>query len=59
MDKRKATMYASPPRSGTGTKFRITLPPTWVRAMGLSEENKSVELGFDGDKIIISKKEAD
>jgi len=39
-----------------GTK--ITLPLSWVEAMGLSEENKEAQLIFDGQKIsILQKKE--
>lgn len=37
-----------------GTK--ITLPLSWVEAMGLSEKNKEAQLIFDGQKISILQK---
>jgi hypothetical protein len=30
---------------------------TWIRAMGISAENRGVEIVFDGKKITIQKKE--
>lgn len=52
MDTRKAKMVANKGGRG-GTTFRATLPTTWVRAMGLSEECRDLLLEFDGDKIMV------
>ncbi len=43
-------------RGGSST-FRATLPTTWVRQMGLSEEIRNVKLFFDGEQIIIKNNE--
>ena len=37
----------------TGTK--ITLPLNWVKSLGISEENKEINLKFDGYRITIEK----
>jgi hypothetical protein len=41
--------------SSTGTTTRLTLPKKWIDAMGLSMDNRNVNVTFDGDKIIIKK----
>ena len=43
-------------RGGSST-FRVTLPTTWVRQMGLSEEVRNIKLFFDGEQIIIKNNE--
>ncbi|MEE1031147.1 MAG: AbrB/MazE/SpoVT family DNA-binding domain-containing protein [Ruminococcus sp.] len=35
---------------------RITLPITWVRQMGITPENREVDIRFEDGKIIIEKK---
>lgn len=39
-------------RGGSST-FRATLPTSWIREMGLSEEFRNVKLEFDGEQIVI------
>jgi len=36
--------------------FRVTLPNAWVNELGLDFDNRNLELRFDGEKIIITKK---
>ena len=38
-----------------GITNRVTIPTTWAREMGITEENREVTLEFDGDKITIRK----
>lgn len=46
---------------GTASKgsesFRISVPTVWVKALGLSKENRDIILSFDGEKIIVEKAE--
>lgn len=39
-----------------GITNRVTIPTTWVREMGITEEDREVILKFDGEAIIIRKK---
>lgn len=42
--------------SGAGSKtYRTTLPATWVKELGVSEEDRELELTFDGEQIVIKK----
>lgn len=41
--------------SKSGITNRITLPTTWIKEMGITEENREVQISFDGEKIIIKK----
>ena len=34
---------------------RVAIPLAWLKSIGVTEENQSVNLKFDGDKIIIQK----
>lgn len=34
--------------------YRITLPNTWIKQLGLGEANREVELSFDGVRIIMN-----
>ncbi len=43
-------------RGGSST-FRATLPTSWIREMGLSEEIRNVKLFFDGEQIVIKNNE--
>ena len=48
------TLKVSYNKSGAGNiSTRISLPVTWVREMGLSQEFPAVIARFDGEKIII------
>lgn len=48
-------------KSGSGSYTpRITLPMVWVKEVGLSQEDRQVEITFDGEEIRIRKvKEAE
>ena len=58
MDKRNAKIIVNNV-GGTASKgsktYKIALPTKWVQLLGL-EDGKSVELSFDGEQIVISKK---
>ena len=54
MEVRKAKMIVNKSGAGSST-FRATLPTSWIREMGLSEEIRELILGFDGKKIIIKR----
>ena len=42
--------------AGTGAKtHKVTLPSRWLQAMGITDENRQVELTFDGQQIVITK----
>ena len=42
--------------AGTGAKtHKVTLPSRWLQAMGITDENREVELAFDGHQIIITR----
>ena len=34
--------------------YKVSLPSAWVREMGLSGEERQIELSFDGQRIILS-----
>lgn len=44
---------------GTASKnaimARLTIPPEFVKALGITPEEKEVTISLDGDKIIIEK----
>lgn len=43
-------------KNGTGkTSTRITLPLPWLRQMNINENDRQVNVSFDGKKIIIEK----
>lgn len=45
-------------KGGSGSLHtKLNVPITWIRAMGVSQENREVEILFDGEKITIQKKE--
>ncbi len=45
---------------GTAAKgsnnYKISLPSSWIKELGITENNRQVELSFDGTTICISKK---
>ena len=42
--------------SKNALKYRIQLPAAWMRALGISAEQKDIELCFDGEQIIIKRR---
>lgn len=43
--------------ASNGSKtYKASLPSVWVNALGLNENNRDIELDFDGEKIMISPK---
>lgn len=38
-----------------GITNRITIPTKWIKEMGITEEQREVNISFDGEKIIIEK----
>lgn len=56
LETRKAKMIVN--KSGSGNSiFRATLPNSWIRQMGLSEDNRNLKLEFDGKVITIKNNE--
>lgn len=39
-----------------GITNRITIPTTWIKEMGITKEQREVNISFDGEKIIIEKR---
>ena len=37
--------------------YRVTIPNSWVEQLGISEENREIELCFDGTKITVRRKQ--
>lgn len=58
MEEKQTNIYFTK-SGGTASKnaltSRMNLPSLWVKAMGLSPEDKKVILTFDGNRIIIRK----
>lgn len=38
--------------------YRVTIPNSWVEQLGISEENREIELSFDGAEITVRRKQA-
>lgn len=59
MEKRIANVIIQSP-GGTAAKnsntYKLSLPSSWIKEMGISEENRQVEIRFDGSSITITKK---
>ena len=59
MEKRIVNVIIQAP-GGTAAKnsstYKLSLPSSWVNEMGISEENRQVEMKFDGTSITITKK---
>ena len=59
MDIRNCKVYV---RKGTGTagkgakQYSISLPSKWMNVLKISEDNRDVELSFDGNTISIKKR---
>ena len=43
---------------GTANNYKIALPSSWVRQMGISPDSRQVELSFDGTTITIARKQS-
>lgn len=58
MEERKAKVTFNK-SGGTASKGgvtnRITIPTSWAKEMGITQENREVTLTFDGEKIIVKK----
>lgn len=50
----KKTLNMNKGGSG-GVNFRVSLPVDWIRKMNINENNRKLELSFDGERIIIKK----
>lgn len=55
MEAREMKLLATKGGSGSST-FRVTLPTTWVREMGLNEDVRDLNLHFNSKEIIIKNK---
>lgn len=58
MELKKLNVSFNKSKSGSYSG-RVILPITWLRAIGVSQEDREVSVKFDGSKIIISKHEED
>lgn len=51
----KINISAAGGNAGAGAKTcKVTLPITWLSAMGIGEERREVVLSFDGERITVS-----
>ena len=41
---------------GNATNYKLALPSTWIKEMGMTPEQRQVELRFDGASIVITRK---
>ena len=55
--KRKAKLIVNKSGNGTSNTFRATIPQTFIRKMGLGEDERDIEIEFDeiGEEIKIKK----
>ena len=53
----KLSVNASGGERGGSSTFRATLPTSWIREMGLSEDIRDIKLEFDGEQIIVKSNE--
>ena len=42
--------------SGKSKTYRVTLPNSWINQMGLGELNREIDLYFDGERVIVTRK---
>jgi len=53
----KVNVSAAGGTAGKGARTcKVTLPTSWVEAMGIRESRRELELTFDGTKIILSRR---
>ncbi len=59
MEKRICNLSIQTP-GGTASKnantYKLTLPSSWIHEMGLTKDDRQVEITFDGNTIFISKR---
>ena len=58
MEKRlaKVSISAAGGTAGKGTKtYKLTIPSTWIAAMGITKDDREVELSFEDDRIVIAR----
>jgi len=58
MEKRlaKVNISAAGGTAGKGAKtYKLTIPSTWIAALGITEDDRDVELTLDGDRIVVAK----
>lgn len=57
MENDKRILNVSFVKAGNGyTTGRLILPILWLRELNITEEDRKVEVIFDGEKIVIQKK---
>ena len=57
MEKRlaKVSISAAGGTAGKGAKtYKLTIPSTWIAAMGITKDGREVELSFEDDRIVIA-----
>lgn len=55
--KRKVSIRKASGNASVGSKkYSIDLPSIWMQTMEITEEDREVEIRFNGKQIIISKK---
>ena len=42
--------------SSTAKTYKVSIPSAWINSLKLNEDNRDIELSFDGEKIIIEPK---
>lgn len=42
--------------SSTAKTYKVSIPSAWINLLKLNEDNRDIELSFDGEKIIIEPK---
>ena len=60
MDIRTAKVQVRNPggnASRNARSYSITLPPTWMKELGITDDDREVKLSFDGKKIEINKED--
>lgn len=60
MEKRICNIQIGKPggNASKGAKnYRISIPSIWAQQMGITQEDKTVSISFDGQRIIIEKTE--
>lgn len=50
--------YAGGNASKNAKNYKISLPSSWIKKLGINEKNKGVFIQFDGETILIRKKES-
>ena len=59
MEKRIGNIIIQTPGGTAGkssSTYKVSLPSSWIREMGITEDNRQIELSFDGTAITISRR---